>query len=164
MLARVGHAVSLYPSLRTLVLHGRVTLEAASILERVLSDPRAMGLHSRSVWVYRAKTESALRLRNRVAAWKREADTGEGVHEMTLHLTESGRDDLDRARVVLGDRAKRNVTESEAVERLAGYFLDREDPQRKSPGTRRVGDTRANRSRHVPADVKRLVRERSGNR
>ena len=81
-----------------------------------------------------------------------------------LHLTDLEHDDLDRSRVVLGDRAKRNFTESEAVATLAVYFLDREDPHRREPGTRRVGSTLQNRSRHVPTDAKRLVRLRSGGR
>jgi hypothetical protein len=109
VLARTGRAVHLYPSLATLVLQGRVTLEAASVLERVLRDPAVQGPHSRSTWVYWAKTESARRLRNRVKARFEAIRTGEAVHERTLHLTDRGQDDLDRSRVILGDRAKRNV-------------------------------------------------------
>jgi hypothetical protein len=101
---------------------------------------------------------------NRVKARLEALRTGEAVHETTLHLTGRGRDDLERSCVVLGDRARRNVSESEAVAVLADYFLEREDPLRKSPGTRRVGDTTLNRSRAVPAEVERLVRARSGSR
>jgi len=162
MLSRVGRAVRAYPSLRTLVLRGRVTLEAASVLDRVLQDPKVQGSRSRTVWVYWAKTESARRFRLRVRARLEAVRTGEAVHETTVCLTDRGQDDLDRARVVLGDRAKRNVSESEAVEVLADYFLTREDPLRTSPGTRRVGDTRENRSRHVPSDVRRRVMARAG--
>jgi hypothetical protein len=147
-----------------MALRGRVTLDAASSLDRVLSDPAVQGPHSRSTWVYWAKTESARRLRNRVESRLRELRTGERVHETTLHLTSKGRDDLERSCVVLGDRARRSFSESEAVEVLADYFLEREDSRRKARGTRRVGDTLVNRSRAIPAEVERAVRARSGNR
>jgi len=162
LLCRVGGAVSLYPALRTLVLRGRVTLEAASVLERVLSDPLVQGSFSRSTWVYWAKTESARRFHNRVRARLEALRSGEAVHELTLHLTSKGRDDLERSCVVLGDRAGRSVSESEAVATLADYFLTKEDPQRKAPGTRRVGDTLTNRSRAIPAEVVRQVMARAG--
>jgi hypothetical protein len=162
MLFRVGRAVRAYPALATLVLRGRVTLEGASVLHRVLSDVKVQGPHSRATWVYWAKTESARRLRNRVRARLEESRTGLPVHETTLHLTDRGLDDLDRARVVIGDRVHRAVSESEAVEVSLACFLEHEDPQRKEPGTRRVVDTVSNRSRHVPMDVRRLVRARSG--
>jgi hypothetical protein len=161
-LARAGRAVAAFPSLRTFVLKGRVTLEAASVLERVLGDPKLRGPHSIRTWIHWAKTESARRLRNRVRARLEEIRTGERVHETTVHLTDRGRDDLDRARVVIGDRVNRAVTASEVVETAVGYFLDREDPQRRDSGTRRVGSTVENRSRHVPTDARRLVHDRSG--
>jgi len=106
--------------------------------------------------------ESAKSLRSRVKARLESVRSGLPVNEVTLHLTDRGLEDLDRTRVVLGDRKKRNVTGSEAVEVLADYFLRREDLHRREPGTRRVGDTRENRSRHVPAEVQRQVRARSG--
>lgn len=161
MLARVGKAVRLRPSVRTLVLKGRLTLEGASVLERVLSDPLVGGAFPLRQWLYFAKTETARTLRLRVKRRIEELRSRGPMTEVTIHLSPSGLRDFDRARDLLSDRASRDVSESEAVERLSDYYLSREDPDRASPGTRRVGDTSRNRSRHVPEQVKRAIRARA---
>jgi hypothetical protein len=164
MLFRTGRAVRLRPSLRTLLLKGRLTLEGAAVLERVLSDPLVGSAYRISEWVYFAKTETARSLRDRVKRRLEEIRSGGSVHELTVHLSDRGLRDFDRARDLLSDRAKRDVSDSEAVERLSDYYLEREDPDRVAPGQRLVGDTALNRSRHVPAAVKRALRERANSR
>ena len=161
MLSRVGAAVVLFPPLRTLLLKGRVTLEGAASLWRVLRDPRVLGQDSPSLWVYWAKVESGREFRLRVQRRLEEVRAGGEVHEITVHLSDRGVEAFDRARDLLSAEVRRNVSESEAVERLSDYYLDREDPRRAAPRPRRVGDTSLTPSRYIPQEVRREVLLRS---
>ena len=87
MLARAGRAVRLRPSLRHLLLKGRVSLEGASVLARVLEDPLVAAAFPLRQWIYFAKTESARSLRIRVKRRLEEIRTGGAVHEERLPRT-----------------------------------------------------------------------------
>jgi hypothetical protein len=156
---RAGRVLLLFPESAGYLLLGKVTLEALSILDRVLRDPAL--LREGDDWFRWAEVESARDLRDRVKKRLEEARVDAPTVEVVLHLSGKGKDDLDRCRDLYSDRAGRAVSESETVERLAHDHLEARDPRRKAPGTRRVGDTVENRSRWIPAEVQRAVRDRA---
>lgn len=160
--ARAGMVFRLHEEAVPLFLRGRLTLEAAAILQRVLRSPEYQ--REGDDWFGWAERETARDLRLRVKKRLEECRVGAPVVEVTVHLSEKGKGDLDRCRELLSGKARRAVSESEAVETVADDWLERNDPRRTEPAARRVGDTRVNRSRHVPEEVKREVRTRAGDR
>jgi hypothetical protein len=157
--ARAGRVLAHYPWVGGRVLLGRLSLEAVAVLERVLRDESlARPEDDRIGW---AEQETVHALRNRVKRRLEEARTGSPTVEVTVHLSPDAKSDLDRSRELLGGSERRLLTESETVERLAGYYLDREDPVRRAPGTRRAGDTAGHPGRHVPEEVRREIRARA---
>ena len=157
--ARAGHVLVIFPEAAGLFLRGRLTLESAAILQRVLRDVRFVKYDDD--WFGWAERETAKALRLRVKRRLEEVRVGAPVVEVTVHLSEKGKGDLDRCRDILSGRAGRAVSESATVETVADDWLDAHDPRRRDAGTRRVGDTAVNRSRHIPEDVKREVRARA---
>jgi hypothetical protein len=157
--ARAGMVFRLYEEAAPLFLRGRLTLEAAAVLQRVLRAPEFQ--REGDDWFGWAEKETARDLRLRVKKRLEECRVQAPVVEVTVHLSEKGRGDLDRCRELLSGKTHRAVSESEAVETVADDWLERNDPRRREPAARRVGDTRVNRSRHVPEEVKREVIERA---
>jgi hypothetical protein len=157
--ARAGRVLAHYPWVGGRILLGRMSLEAAAVLERVLRDESLS--RAEDDWFGWAEQETVHALRNRVKRRLEEARTGSPTVEVTVHLSPDAKSDLDRSRELLGGSERRLLTESETVQRLAGYYLDREDPSRRAPGTRRVGDTTGRPGRYIPEEVKREIRERA---
>ena len=150
------------PGLESLLFSGRVNVEKAAALARLLDTPGA--IRERDTWLLWMERDCTSGFQRRVNRRVEETLRGEAVEKVSFWLTQKGVEDFRRCRGLLSRRAERRVTRGEALEEIASYFLQREDPLAARPGERRVGETGEIRSRYIPIEVRRAVRARAGER
>jgi hypothetical protein len=115
-------------------------------------------LESPEVWVELAcgTKESAF---HEMAAHAIAASRGGGPpHRLRLRLSEEARSAFRRARIVAMWRAKKQLTEGEALGEFSEHYLDTFDPLRRGTAPRRLGDTQKIKlDRYIAAEVRRAV-------
>ncbi|MHC4472975.1 MAG: HNH endonuclease, partial [Planctomycetota bacterium] len=94
----------------------------------------------------------------------KETETGGPVSVLEAILTSEGREKFERARQLACRKRNRVLDEGETVEVLSDHYLDSFDPDRKVPRKRRMPETNGRAGRNVPAEVKREVLGRTGDR
>ncbi len=113
-------------------------------------------------WLELARVKSTRDFRRhylrRIDEWK----GGGPTTRLLAYVTNSIREDLARARVLASRKAQNALSMGQVLGLVVGEWLDKHDPMRKDPGTRRLPDTATiPGSRYVPAEVDRHVRARS---
>jgi len=162
-LVSMGRALDVCPDLESRVKDGRVALEGAALLGRVLGDPTLM--RPGDDWLRWAETESARDLRRRVDRRVEDARLSPTPSVgLTVFVSPKGLDDFGRARAIASRKAERTLTEGEAFETVVGHYLDSFDPDRRGTASRRLPHTSTVPGRYVPADVQRVLRARDGDR
>jgi hypothetical protein len=161
-LVAVGRALAGAPGLEEKVLSGRISLAAAAAIGKLLEHPElAPEMDS---FVELAGLESARDFNRRVRQRLAEVRAGGPVVPVRLDLSVTGKEDLERAQVIASRRANRVLDESETVEVAVDHYLDSFDPERKPARPRRAPPTSQTTGRYVPAEVRRNVRARCGDR
>lgn len=161
-LADAGRAFALAPDLEEEVRSGGVTIEAAAALAAILGDSRFAAESEKWRSLAREKTVPALARAIRIAI--AEADAEQAVEQVTLLVKPEVRDKMGRAREIISNfhGVSGPVSNEFVVEYTVDYFLEREDPDRVKPGTRRKGATVNDPSRAIPAQVKRRIIKKRG--
>lgn len=162
VLAAVGKALELEPELEERVLSGKLSLDAAALLVKVLAEPGVR--RDGDDWLAWAQEWSAVRLDLEIRKRLREVQSGEPVSVMSAVLTASGRERFERARQLACRKESRVLSEGETVEVLSDHYLDSFDPDRKKARRRRMDSTVGQPGRRVPAEVVRKVVARQGDR
>ncbi len=162
MLTNLGKTLIAAPEAEARVRSGEVSVEAAALIGRVLAHPELR--RAGDDWLTAAATDPLRVLRRRIRERFELHAQGElGVEEVSVFVTASVKDDFDRAREVASQKAGKPLTDGQTFTRVVGFYLQKNDPLRQKGGTRRLGDTGAMpRSRYIPAEVRRAVRDRSG--
>jgi hypothetical protein len=156
-LLALGLALERWPELAQEILAGRVSVTSAARMGRLARNPVAV--HEGDDWVRWAAGESERTFARRVNARREEVSTGsKPVVERTFHLTPRGSDLLEEARKVASRKARRALTEGEAVEEIADHYLDCHGPRRGKPGTRRMPDTATIEDRSLRKPAAETVR------
>lgn len=162
-LLEFGRALKEAPYLEEEVCTGRITVEAAALLGRVLPDPTLQ--REGDDWVGLARTKATKSLRLLVKKRIEETRIGEGLAvTITVFVADQTREDFHRAQVIASRKAGEFQTESQTFKTLTDHFLDDFDEQRVTPGKRRLPHTAMVNGRHVPEEVKREVFARQGER
>lgn len=157
-LAAVGEALRLEPALEERILDGRISLDAAAALLKVLTRPELR--RDGDDWLAWAEEGSTRELETRIRERAVEVESGEPASTLTATLTASAHLKFEQAQQVASRKEKRPLTEGQTIEVLADHYLDSFDPLRKEPRARRMPSTEGQPGRHVPADVARQVRAR----
>jgi hypothetical protein len=152
------------PSVEERVRSGQLPVENAALVGRLLAEP-GLVLPGED-WLLRAESLPTTALRRWVNQRIEQAAQGEPqVVTVAVAITQRARDDFARARVVASREAGVALTEGQAFTLIVRHYLDAKDEMRRGAGTRRVGPTsQAPEDRYIPADVRRQVLERSGDR
>jgi hypothetical protein len=82
------------------------------------------------------------------------------VVPLNLYVRLKVREDFGRARTIASRKAGYHLTRGATFEVVVDDYLDRYDPDRVKPGSRKVPPTEGVPGRYVPADVRREVRSR----
>ena len=163
MLAAVGRALALEgKDLEELILTGKLSLDAVAALSKIFANPKLV--RDGDDWVRWAQQWPAIELERQIRKRIREVETGEPASLMTVVLTSTGRENFERARKLACRKENKLLSEGETVEVLSDHYLDSFDPARKTPRARRMALTVGRSGRHVPAEVKRAVVARQGDR
>lgn len=166
LLAEVGKALAAEPRLEERILAGRISLDAAAVLGRFHENAEELA-RSGEDWLDYAERWTARRLERELRKRMREAETGGPVSVLEAVLTATGREKFERARALACRKERRVLDEGQTVEVLSDHYLDSFDPLRKEPRKRRMADTsggNGNGSRAIPAEAKRAVLARQGDR
>lgn len=151
-------------SVETLIREGRLHVEKAALVGKLLAKPEC--LRPGENWVERAETLRTPELRREVQ--QRIEESAQGVVPLvsvTVQITERAREEFHRARVIASREAAIHLTEGQVFTRIVRSYLDARDERRRAAGTRRVGPTSgAPDERYIPADARREVLARSGDR
>jgi hypothetical protein len=160
----VARAFEMFPECRVLLRRGETTVAAVAVLGEVSQLPEA-GRRPDDRWVEWAKTEDARTLRRRFERRRDELRAGQPVVPLTANVTPQGREDVERARVLLSRPAHFVFTIGQTIEAVFRDWLASNDPLRRTPGPRRTPDTATRPDdRYVPAEVDREVRRRDDDR
>ncbi len=165
-LTRVGHTLAAHAEAAAMIRDGRLTIEAAAEIGRVLATNAL--IRPGDNWLTHATTEPLKLLRRRVKERFELHAQGElGLEELHVLITAKARDRFDRARDIASQKAGKLLSEGQTLTRVVDFYLEKHDAppveSSKRKTRRRVGDTNLlPRSRYIPADVKRAVRARSG--
>jgi hypothetical protein len=163
LLPPLGRALMACPELEGKLREGRLSADAAALIERVLCTPGMV--REGDDWIGLAETLPLYDLRRRVVAREEEFRQGKKVVEFSAYVTEDDREKLERARVIASRRAKRPLSLGETIGVVVDHYLVRFDSARKKARARRVGPTDERpQDRYVPAEVRNAIRERSGDR
>jgi hypothetical protein len=163
MLAAVGRALALRGGdVEEHILAGRLSLDAVAALSKIFENPKLV--RDGDDWIAWARQWPARELDRQIRKRIREVETEEPSSVMTVVLTSSGRENFERARKLACRKENKLLSEGETVEVLSDHYLESFDPRRKAPRARRMADTVGRSGRHVPADVKREVVARQGDR
>lgn len=157
-LAAVGEAMRLEPTLEERILDGRISLDAAAALLKVLSRPELR--RADDEWLAWAEEGSTRELETRIRERIVEVESGEPATTMTAVLTASAQLKFERARQVASNKKQKPLTEGQTIEALADHYLDSYDTMRKEPRARRMPSTEGQKGRHLPAEVARQVHAR----
>jgi len=158
-LAAAGRAFVLESEVKERVLDGRLTIEAAAALGKILADEKL--IREGEDWLEKAEKLRLQQLQTEINARMKEVYEGGPTSVLTAVMTADGRSKFERARAVASQKEKRLLDEGQAIEVLAEHYLDCFDPDRKESRPRRAPDTAGRNGRYVPAAVKRAVRERA---
>lgn len=156
------------PTLEERVRAGAVPVENAALFGKILAQPGLV--RPGEDWAHKAETLRTPELRRQVHARIEEAAQGVvPLVSVTVHITERTREDFHRARVLASREAAMPLTEGQAFTRIVRYYLDARDAERRGAGPRRVGATDdagvgRHGGRYIPADARRAVVARSGDR
>jgi hypothetical protein len=158
----LGLALEKWPDIEEELLAGRVREEAASRMGMLVKHPLA--LKEGDDWLAWAKGEPASafrrRVRERIETVQRK---GAPTVEKTFYVSEKGAEDFERARVLASRKAKRVLTEGEALEEVVDHYLRSFDPLRKREGKRRMPDTATlPHRRDLPAAVELALAKQNG--
>jgi len=157
-LAAVGEVLQLEPALEERILAGKISLDSAAALLKVLSRPELR--REGDDWLGWAEEGSTRELETRIRERAVEIESGEPASTLTATLTASAQLTFDRARQIASRKKKKPLTEGQTIEVLADHYLDSFDPLRKEPRARRMPPTAGQPGRHVPAEVARQVHAR----
>lgn len=162
LLLRLGQALAARADLREALVEGRVSLESVAALRDVVLDPTLQRPGEDLVAMAPdLPTRQLVRLvRHRVA----ERREGGPVVEVTVHLSGTDRERLERARQLASRKEERMLSMPEAITRIVNHYLDTFDPLRVRPAARRLPDTRAVPGRAIAAQVKRALELHFGGR
>jgi len=146
------------------VRDGALSVENASTLGKLLARPECV--RQGEDWVRRA--ESALPVEFRCEVNRRIEEAAQGdvpVVPLFLHVTESAREDFHRVRALASREARCPLTEGQTFTLLVRQFLDARDPVRRGSRARRARPTcETPGERYIPAQVRKAVLDRSGDR
>ncbi len=152
-----------WPGAEERLLDGRLNPDKAASLARLLEIEGAT--RPDDTWLAWAEQESTADFQRRVNRRCEEALRGEPVEKIGGWVSQDGVASFRRARKILSRKAERRVSRGEAIEVLAEYYLDREDPMRVEARRRRLADTEEiPGERTIPAEVRRAVRARARDR
>lgn len=157
-LAAVGRVIALDPSIEERILDGRLSIEAAVALGRVLGNSAL--LRDGDDWLGWAEQWSTRELEIKIRERAVEVESGEPASTMTAVLTASGQIKFDNAHRVACRKEKRALSEGQTIEILADHYLDSFDPMRREPRARQTPSTEGQPGRHIPAAVAREVHSR----
>lgn len=165
--ANLGKSLAARPELEALVRSGEVPLTAAAVIGQILGSPDL--LRPGDAWVEYARTEPIKALRKRVRQRVEEHAQGIGpggrvrTLEVSVFVQEGVKESFERARLIASRRAKRALTDGQTLREVVDCYLDAHDPERKVPGTRRLGPTGdIPYSRYIPISVRREIFQRAG--
>ena len=147
-----------------LVRAGRITAENAALVGRLMEKPGL--IRPGEDWFQRAAVQTPRELRQAVTARIEQTAQGEPVLiPVTVHIPEATREEFHRARVIASREVAMPLTEGQAFGVVVRHYLKEKDACRRGAGSRRVGPT-AERpdDRYIPAEVRREVLQRSGDR
>ncbi len=159
----LGRAIAAQPCVEERIRSRALSASAAAVLDPVLSP--GMPQEDLSRWLDLAAHRPLPALRRDVRRDLAARDAGEMVVDVTVHVTETVREDFERARIIASRRARRFLTYGDTFRLIVDHYLATYDPLRTSEGSRRVGPT-AERpgDRYVPISVRRAVTRRAGDR
>jgi hypothetical protein len=151
-------------TVETLIRTGQLPVENAALYGKLLAKPECV--RPGEDWLERAETLRTPELRRQVQQRIEECAQGEvPLVSVTVHIGERARDDFRRARVLCSREAAVHLTEGQTFTRIVRFFLDARDEERRAPRARRVAPTFGSTDeRYVPAEVRREVLKRSGDR
>ena len=163
-LLNLGKTLLAAPEFEEGIRAGEIPLSNAATLGRIVSNPAYVrpGDDWARVAQHGSFTQVVRDTRRRVAEVE-QRDTS--LTEVSVYVHGEVKDDFERARVIASRKERRTLDDGQTFKRVVDHYLDSFDPQRRAPGTRRLGDTNGIAdSRYVPAEVQRAIRERSGGR
>ncbi len=158
-LAAAGNAFALEAEVKARVLDGRLTIEAAATLGKILADENL--IRAGEDWLTKAESLTLKHLQMEVNARMKEVYEGGPTSVLTTVMTADGRSKFERAREVACEKEQKILDEGQTIEVLSDFYLDAFDEDRKTPRARRAPDTTGRNGRHVPAEVRRAIRERA---
>jgi len=158
-LTRAGLLLEIRPEISESLLSGEVSYQAAAALYEVIS----LEGEDADAWIARGREEATAGFVARVDEHLEARKLGAPPVRLSLLLSREGKRKLDLCRDLIERVRKRALTEGEVVEELSdAYLVGRGD---KAPGgRRRPPNPRTKPSRHIPAWVREIVRERDGGR
>ena len=136
-LTQLGHTLEAHPESEAMLRDGRLTIEAAAAIGRVLSAPHL--LQPGDQWLSYAATEPLRLLRRRVRERFELHAQGElGLEEVHVLVTAKARDRFDRAKELASQAAGKPLTDGQTFTRVVDFYVEKHDPLRKRGRTRRV--------------------------
>jgi hypothetical protein len=160
--ANLARAIERTPSIAEAVRLGTISVAAGAILGEVLRLPPVY-LGSWSLWIDWAKTKDSRELRRLLEERRDEARFCEPVIPLIAYVPLAVKRDIHRARILAGRPLHQFLTLGQTLAIVFADWLRRNDPLETTPGKRRMLHTALSpRSRGIAAEVKRAVRERSG--
>ena len=160
-LLHAGFAFESMPTLEEKVREGKVPLESAAAIGRlVVRDALEPG----DDWVTRAMMSHRRDIERAVKQRLAEKDQETvGVTEVQVFVPEQTKEDFGRCRQIASQQAGKPLSDEQTFQRVVGHFLDSFDPLRREARARRLGPTEEiPGSRYVPREVVREILRRSG--
>lgn len=163
-LDHLGRALDAHAGLAERVESGAMHVANAEVIGRITKEPPDFARPGED-WLALAEAEDPRTFLRRFQERRDEVRQGAPVRPLLAYMSERGHRVFEEARTIVSRSAQRSLTAGETIEALADRCLDSCDPRRERAGRRRVPDTAAiPGSRYVPAEVRRRVRLRSGDR
>lgn len=151
------------PTVADAVLAGAMSVPQATLAGRLISKPEL--LHEGENAVAIATSQPARRVHALIREREEEAAQQQAVTSLALAVSLPARENFGRARAVASEQAGTMLTEGETFALVVNHYLDDFDPLRQGEGERRLPDTaELPGRRYIPADARRQVRARSGDR
>lgn len=160
----LGLALRTQVDLERALRANKTDVARAATVSRILANPALV--QPGDDWIKHACKDTLTDLRRRVRARIEEfAQQATGVVEVSVHVRDETKAEFLRARELLSTKEGQVLTYGQTFHRVVNFWLDKNDPERRKPGKRRVPHTKTRpESRYVPAEVVREVLERSEGR
>jgi hypothetical protein len=161
--ATEGRAPVASPTVADVILAGVLSAERGAAAGRLAAAPELLRAGEDPVAL--ATAGSMRDVRATLRTREEEHRQREELVTVAFAVTVRARDGFCRARSIASERAGTMLTEGETFSVVVGSYLDTHDAVRTGEGRRRLPDTsELPGSRYIPAEVRRAVRRRSGDR